>query len=133
MDDRDVETLELTGWAGEAVAAMSVPEERDDWEKVNGVWVPDGTIMLEPRDQYDKALIGVAHQGGTHYAVYSRKEALRITVEMSVADYEAEKRDGAEMDPDRDPETDGLEHFDFNVTGSIGAGFPVFMLDDEDE
>jgi hypothetical protein len=109
-----------------------ITEERDDAELINGIWVPEGTLLLEPRNQYDKALIGVAHQGGTHYAVYSRKKALEITVELSIEDAQAAIRDGADPDPDADPETDALEHFDFNVTGSIGVGFPVFMLDEDE-
>ena len=30
-------------------------------------------------------------------------------------------------------EEDALEMYDFNTSGSIGIGFPVFMLDDEIE
>lgn len=85
----------------------------DDGETINEHWVPGGTLLLEPRDMYDKALLGAAHQGGVSYAVYSRSKTLEVM--------------RAEMG-----EEDADEMYDFNTSGSIGIRFPVFMLDDED-
>jgi hypothetical protein len=102
----------------------TVTEERDEYENVHGIWVPEGTVMLEPRHFYDPALIGVAHQAGTNIAVYSKKEVLRILIEDASTE---------EMEEDEDPETSAIEHYEFNVSGTIGIGLPVFMIDDEDE
>ena len=103
------------------------PPDGSDMEEVkigdDIVYLPADTLVLEPRSLYDKALLGVAHQAGVNYAVYSRKEAVTLTIEDALTD--------ETDDPDRDPETEAYEHFEFNVSGSIGIGFPVFMLDED--
>ena len=48
-----------------------------------------------------------------NYAVYSRKKTLEVMTEAM-------------------GEEDALEMYDFNTSGSIGIGLPVFMLDDEE-
>lgn len=73
--------------------------------------LPDEVLLLEPRAMFDKALIGVAWQAGVPYAVYSREKAISA-LEL--------------------PEQEALEHYDFNVSGSIGTGLPVFMSEEED-
>jgi hypothetical protein len=75
---------------------------------------PDGTTLLEPRDMYDQAYLGVVNQGGIYYAVYSRAKCIELLVA------EAEEAETT------DAYTDAVEHFEFNVSGSIGVGFPVF-------
>jgi len=74
--------------------------------------VPDGVLLLEPRSMFDKALIGFAHQAGIIYAVYSRSKTISA------------------LGP---PWEESREHYDFNVSGSIGVGYPVFMMDDDDD
>jgi len=92
-----------------------VPEcpDDDECEIINGHHIPSGTKLLEPREMYDAALIGAAHQAGVNYAVYSRKKTLEVMTEAM-------------------GEEDADEMYDFNTSGSIGVGFPVFMLDDEE-
>lgn len=79
------------------------------------VSIPDDTLLLEPRTLFDPCLIGICHQAGNYVALYSRTKVLEALV-----------ADG--MD-----ETDALEHYDFNVSGSAGWGFPYFLVDDEVE
>lgn len=89
-------------------------------ETINGVFVPEGVLLLEPRNIYDKALVGVAHQGGVQYAVYSEAKAKEATVEWFKP-----------IGPGPDEwESEALEFYDFNTSGSIGTGFPVFLLDE---
>ena len=80
---------------------------------------PDGTYLLEPRDMFDKAFIGVANQGGIYYAVYSRTRCIELLVEEMLTDK-------APDEPEDDAYTDAVDHYEFNVSGSIGVGFPVF-------
>ena len=57
-----------------------------------------------------------AHQGGVNMAVYSRREVLEALVveeEMTLED--------------------AVEHYEYNVSGSLGLGYPVFMLDPDNE
>jgi hypothetical protein len=76
-----------------------------------GAAIPDGTLLLEPRDLFDPCLLGAAHRGGEYLAVYSQ----RCVLDALVADGLTEE--------------DALDHYGFNVSGSIGWGFPVFLLD----
>lgn len=77
--------------------------------------IPDDTLLLEPRDVFDSALVGFAHQGGTTMAVYSRYLVIAALV----------LKEGMS-------EEDAWDHYGFNVSGSIGLGYPVFMLEDEE-
>lgn len=90
------------------------PFDEENDEIINGHWVPAGTLVLDPREMYDRALVGAAHQGGVSIAVYSRAK----TIEAMVTDG---------MD-----EEAAIEMYEFNTSGSIGIRFPVFMLDDEE-
>ena len=76
--------------------------------------VPDGTLVLEPRELFDPALVGVAHQAGVTIAVYSRSKVIEALISDDMT------------------EIDAIEHYEFNVSGTIGVGHPVFMLDEED-
>jgi hypothetical protein len=88
------------------------------------VEIPDDTLLLKPRNVYDKALIGVAHQAGVNYAVYSQARVIEAMAADMMTDEEAE---------DEVTYEDVLEHYSFNVSGSIGVGFPVFLMDGDDE
>lgn len=79
------------------------------------IQVPDGTMVLEPRDTFDPAIVGVVHQGGVTMAVYSREKTIDRLVDHEGLTYD-----------------DAVEHYDFNVSGSIGVGYPVFLIDDLD-
>jgi len=82
--------------------------------------IPEDVLLLEPRSVYDRALVGFAHQGGTKMAVYDRQ----AVIEAIVMDSD---------DDDEDPSTSAIEHYEFNVSGSIGLGYPVFMLNEDGE
>lgn len=75
---------------------------------------PDGYLVLEPRSLFDPCLIGVAHRGGEFVAVYSRKLVIQALID-----------DGLDV-------TDALEHYEYNVSGSLGWGYPMFMLEDDE-
>ena len=74
--------------------------------------VPDGTIVLEPREVFDAALVGVRTKTreGLTYAVYSRKKCIQALMRAEGWDY-----DEAE------------EYFDYNTAGScVAPGTPIF-------
>jgi hypothetical protein len=85
----------------EPTSTLSIQEVEED----------EGALVLEPRDVFDAALIGFARQGGTVMAVYSEAKV----IEALIADGMTEE--------------DALDHYGFNVSGSIGVGLPVFMLE----
>ena len=82
----------------------------------NDANVPEDVLLLEPRDTFDRALVGFAHQGGVTMAVYDRQEAIQALVTHEECEWE-----------------EAIEHYEFNVSGSIGLGYPVFMLSEEGE
>lgn len=65
---------------------------------------------------FDPCLLGMAHRGGEFVAVYSRKKIIDALI--------AEDEDLSEED--------AIDHYEFNVSGSAGLGFPMFMLDDDE-
>jgi hypothetical protein len=76
------------------------------------ITVPDGTIVLEPREVFDAALVGVRSKPreGVTLAVYSREKCIQALMRAEGWDYE-----------------EAEEYFDFNTAGSyIGPGTPVF-------
>ena len=75
--------------------------------------MPEGTLLLEPRDLFDPCVVGAAHRAGEVVAVYSQ----RCVLDALVADG---------MDED-----DALDHYGFNVSGVLGWGCPVFLMDRE--
>jgi hypothetical protein len=97
---------------------------------------PDGTMMLEPRDMYDKAYLGHVFQGGMTYAVYSAAKCIELIYEETLEELRKDP-DPTVLDEGETLEqvayTQAVEHFDFNVSGSIGVGFPVFQEDREIE
>ncbi len=84
--------------------------------------IPEDVLLLEPRSLYDQALVGFAHQGGIKMAVYDRQAVI-----------EAIATDVMDDDDDEDASTSAIEHYEFNVSGSIGLGYPVFMLNEDGE
>lgn len=72
-------------------------------------------LVLDPRDVFDPAFLGIVHQGGMHMALYSEAKVIEALI-----------ADG--MDED-----DAREHYSFNVSGSIGLQYPVFLLDENDD
>ena len=86
-------------------------DELEEWEDL---------LLLKPREDYDDAIIGVIHQGGFRAALYSRAKCIEIN-----------ERFAREDAPDKeDPEGEAIEMYDFNTSGSMGNGYPWFLLDD---
>lgn len=69
----------------------------------------DDGLLLEPRDQYDQALIGLAHRDGRAVAAYDTERVLDILQDMN----------GWERD-------EAMEWFEFNMCiGGMGA--PLYL------
>jgi hypothetical protein len=82
--------------------------------------LPEGLslLVLEPRETYDKAIVGYTdtpkdhwpRKGGTTVAVYSRRRCIT-----------ALRKDGMTED-------DAVEWFEYNTSGAwMGEGTPVFV------
>ena len=78
------------------------------------VQVPDGTLLLEPQEMYNPCLVGICHQAGNYVALYSRTKVIQALIDDGLS------------------EDDALEHYDFNVSGSAGWGYPMFLVDEDD-
>lgn len=80
----------------------------------------DEIVVLEPRSELDKCLVGVVERFNSRFVVYSKECVLQHF------------RDTFTPDPDDDLELMVREHYGFNVLGAwIGDGTPAFLLDDE--
>lgn len=92
---------------------------------------PDGTMMLEPRELYDAAYLGYVHQGGITIAVYSMARTIELIYEANLEDIRT--RTVWQVSETQTLEelaySDAVEHYHFNVSGSIGVGFPVFQVE----
>jgi len=81
-------------------------------------------VLLEPRDQFSSALVGVAPAGEDQrwerenegvVAVYSEEKCIEALVDHDGMDYEG-----------------AIEYYDFNIEGSfMGTGTPIFISDEE--
>lgn len=79
----------------------------------------EDVLLLEPRDRFDAALIGIVRRFNSSFALYSESKVLEILAE------------DAEADGDEDPETSALEHYEFNIVGGwVGEGTPAFLMDE---
>jgi hypothetical protein len=89
-------------------------DEEEEW---------DGVLLLEPRELFDDALVGLIHQGGSVVALYSRAKCIELL--------EKDARDNGPKDEEHyDPETAAIEMYDFNTSGSMGRDFPWFLMDE---
>lgn len=78
----------------------------------------DGVLLLEPREDFDLALIGIVRRFNSEFAPYSESKVLEILARQ--------------MADDEDPELAAREHYEFNIVGGwVGEGTPAFLLDDE--
>lgn len=69
-------------------------------------------IVLEPREHYDIAILGVLD--GTEKCVYDAQRVVEITAEIHGMDYE-----------------EALEFYEYNIAGSKGENYPEYVwLDD---
>lgn len=69
-------------------------------------------LLLEPRDTYDRALIGITEGGiGQEVAVYDAAKCIEALVEDNGWDYD-----------------EALEWFNFNTSGAyVGEATPIFV------
>lgn len=71
----------------------------------------DGAMLLEPRDVFDRCVIGVAERINMRVAAYDTARVIEALVEHHGMEDE-----------------DAREYFEFNVAGSwVGEGSPVFI------
>jgi hypothetical protein len=81
----------------------------------------DGLLVLEPRDVYDKCIVGVVQRFNDRFVLYSKSCIINAIIEG--------------MEPpaeDEDPWLEAIEHFNFNIVGAwVGESTPGF-LEDED-
>ena len=76
---------------------------------------PEAALFLEPREQFDKAIIGTGRRFSDEFVVYSEPDVIAALVD--------------EMEEtDEDRETSAREHFEFNIVGGwSGEGTPAFV------
>lgn len=80
-------------------------------------------LFLEPREYFDKALVGVVASPEDHWP--------RVD-SMNVAAYDTDLCIKAIQEWLRCPEEEALEWFDYNTAGSwVGEGTPTFIITDE--
>lgn len=71
-------------------------------------------LMLEPRDEYDKCLVGLGERFTSVFAVYDRRCILDVIA--------------AGMPDEPDAEAMAVEHYEFNILGGwVGDGTPAFI------
>jgi hypothetical protein len=75
----------------------------------------DGLLRMDPHELYDPAIVGIAYNAGARVVIYSKRKVIEIVNE-----------DGLSYD-------EALEHFEFNIAGSGGEGYPMYLDDEEDE
>jgi len=91
-----------------------------------------GVLLLAPRDLYDDAFIGLITQGGWTRALYSKQKLADVLAQKPDAPVALYSRDKLAELLTKDAltdeeEDDAIAHLDFNVTGSMGEGFPWFI------
>lgn len=98
---------------------MSLGEWINQYADENGIPL----LLLEPREQFDAAIVGVCHRFHDSFVLYDRAKVIAILAQ-----------DMVELFPDEageesfDPETLAWEHFDFNVIGGwVGEHTPAFI------
>jgi len=75
-------------------------------------------LLLEPREQFDAAIVGVCHRFNDTFVLYDRAKVIEILAAEMVG----------EGDEEDDPETMAWEHFGFNIIGGwVGSATPAFL------
>ena len=73
----------------------------------------DGLILLEPRDTYDRAIVGVASRSGEVFVIYSNRQIVEALMEVEGFS-----------------EEDSTEWLLYNVLGiQVGDKTPAFVAD----
>jgi len=106
----------------EIVDASVFGEKSKVYETPSG----DELLMLEPREQFDPAIIGVAERFHDRFVLYSKRKVL----EALAQDFDY---DGEDEDEPEDPSLAALEHYEYNIVGGwVGEHTPGFLDDTED-
>lgn len=80
-------------------------------------------LLMEPREIFDKCLVGIVERFNHTFVLYSRKAVLEALAE-----------DADDDDPDYPPDVSAQEYYSFNVVGGwVGDGTPAFLIDDTDD
>ena len=73
----------------------------------------DGLVLLEPRDTYDRAIVGVASRSGEVFVIYSNRQIVEALMEVESW-----------------AEEDSTEWLLYNVLGTQAGGkTPAFVAD----
>jgi len=92
---------------------------------MTAVTIPDGVVLLEPRDVYDKAIIGFTDDPKDHWD---------RTTKTVVAVYSIERVIDALMQEEGWDFEESMSWFYYNIEGSwIGEGTPTFMSEQDDD
>jgi hypothetical protein len=79
----------------------------------------DGLLLLEPRSEYDRCIVGVAERFHDRFVLYDRSCVLDV-IAAGIPDSEEDKFEQA------------IEHFEFNVIGGwVGEHTPAFLETDD--
>lgn len=82
-------------------------------QRIDDLVGDDELLALEPRDDYDPAIVGIARRFHDSFLVYSEPKLLEIIE--------------TEMD-DEGPDEAAREHFEFNIVGAwVGDTTPAFL------
>jgi hypothetical protein len=92
------------------------PEQLDELEEA---LEDHEALLLEPRHFFDPFILGFAERGNEVFVVYDKKAMIAEMVRTDA--YEAEE------DEDYDAETAMLEHYSYNMIGTLGHGIPAFL------
>lgn len=88
----------------------------------------EGLLLLEPREQFDQAIVGRVERFNQSFIIYSRQKVLEI-VAADIASYNLT---GGGQD-DQDPMEAAMDHYGFNMNGGwYGDGTWGFLVDDEE-
>ena len=81
-------------------------------------WADENEEELLVMDEYDEAIVGICHRFNDTFVLYDRAKLLEILAADMAKDCE----------PDDDPMTLAVEHFDFNIIGGwVGQYTPAFV------
>jgi Holliday junction resolvase RusA-like endonuclease len=76
---------------------------------------PEEALFLEPRDQFDPAIVGYGRRFNDQFVVYSEPAVIAALVAEQEED-------------DEDRETTAREHYEYNIVGGwVGEGTPAFL------
>lgn len=79
---------------------------------MNGWGMNEEALYLEPRQQFDAAILGISY--GTGVLVYDAYMVVDSLVDVNKLTYE-----------------EAMEHFEFNIAGAMGENYPIYLWSKE--